>query len=189
MRHCARMILVAAGLSLASSGAADPPATAPATATTRPAAGTTSGFAPIAYYEEFCSRCHGQFGTGYLSDMGKRLTDDALRQVIKDMAEGPAAAPLDDAQLAAEVAYHRSFIAGTPFVARVTVTNGEQSGEVTAGSTLSAEVNGKLAPAAVDGHTWKLPSSAASPRLIVERDGQRTTLESGVSFSHAEPMR
>lgn len=194
MLRAALFILSAIGLSLAcgelrraaASRAGDRLATAPTTTPTTPTVSTTNGFAPIAYYDEHCSRCHGQFGTGYLPDMGKRLNDDALRKVIREMADGPAAAPLDDAQLEAELAYHRSFLDGTPFIARVIASDADQAGEVTRGAALRAEVNGKSIPPSADGQTWKLPALiGASAKLIAEREGKRTTLDPGKPFSHA----
>jgi hypothetical protein len=191
MRRAALILLGTLGTSLASSQVGDRATTTPTTSpTTAPATATTNGFGPITYYEEYCSRCHGQFGTGYLPDMGKRLSDDALRRIIKDMAEGPAAAPLDDAQLEAELAYHRSFLDGTPFIARVSETDAEHTGEVTGGSALSVDVDGNAQPIPVNGQTWKLSMSTdPSPRLIAEREGNRTTLDPGKPFSHASRSR
>lgn len=187
MRTLSLGILAALALSLASSRAGDRPATAPTSAPTT-ARTSTNGFGPITYYEEHCSRCHGQFGTGYLPDMDKRLTDDALRKVILEMAEGPAAAPLDEAQLDAEMAYHRSFIDGTPFVARTDAK--ALKGEVTEGARVSVVVNGKTIPASVEGHTWSVNGAGSGDaRIIAEHDGKRTTLEPGKPFSHGKPAR
>ncbi len=163
-----------------------PSTTAPAT--TRAAPGAAPAFAPIAYYEESCSRCHGQAGTGYPPDMGQRLGDAALRKVVKDMAEGPAAAALDEAQVDAETAYHRSLAEGTPFIWRRAAPGGtELAGEVTPGATVSILIDGKTLPAAVEGHTWSasVPPGGGDAQIIADREGKRTTLEPNAQYSHS----
>src|SRR5690349_11244383 len=74
-------------LCLAVSGAAAPPATSPAGATTRK--GFVPAFKAIAYYDDSCRRCHGPQGSFYGPELGKGLTDKQLIKIVDDMANGP----------------------------------------------------------------------------------------------------
>jgi mono/diheme cytochrome c family protein len=81
----------------------------------KPSGPAVSEFAPMAYFESNCARCHGAYGSFYGEGFGKNLTDSKLRQVVHDMAAGPGNAPVTEPQLDALTAYHRSMINGNRF--------------------------------------------------------------------------
>ena len=109
------------------------------------AAPRVTSFAPLTYFNQNCARCHGKYGSFYGDGFAKDLSDDSLHQVVAQMAQGPAQAPLSPADLEIETAWHRALRDGKPFVAIVKsekVPQGWQlSGEVSPGATL--EINGQ----------------------------------------------
>ncbi len=111
-------------------------------------------FAPMAYFNENCARCHGENGSFYGDDMGKGRDDESLREIVDEMASGPAQAPLAPAELDAVTAWHRAFRDKKPFVALVKaekVESGWQlSGEISPSATL--QINGEAVE--VKGATW-----------------------------------
>lgn len=141
-------------------------------------------FAPIAYFQQSCANCHGDYGTAYGAGFGAGLTDDALRQFVDEMAAGPGFAPLQEKQLDIQTAYHRSMIDGKPFV--IAWREGEGlRGEVTPGATVS--VGG--VPATVEGHVWH---SAATGDINATLDETTTTLKApakgATAHSHHDPV-
>ena len=67
-----------------------------------------TSFAPLAYFNQNCARCHGENGSFYSDDMGKDKDDEALRHIIDEMANGPGQAPLAPADLEVVTAWHRA---------------------------------------------------------------------------------
>jgi hypothetical protein len=158
------------------------------------AAALAAAFAAIAYYDAACARCHGPQGSFYGAELGKHLTDAQLVKVINDMAEGPGAAPLTAAGLAAETAFHRAIIAGTPFLSVTKLDGATIAGEVTPDAAVSLSAGGKAITATVDGSTWQasLPPGTRPDALTLtaEREGKKTTLplSTGNRFSHSAPL-
>ena len=158
--------------------------------TTRPAdADATAGPAafPIAYFNANCAGCHGDYGSfwgdGFAADYG----DDELREVVAEMAAGPAFAPLDGPALDVQTAYNRSLTAAAtgPFLVISALADGVVSGEVTPGSAVTVDGT----PATVDGHRWSAEATAAA-RVTAVRAGVETRVEVPASaalprWSHA----
>jgi mono/diheme cytochrome c family protein len=161
---------------IACAGQSQQPATSPA----------TLGVGPITYFEDHCARCHGSYGSGYLPESLSRRDDESLRRIIRDMSAGPAQAPLADADVDAQVAYHRSLLARVPFIATTQRTADKLAGEATAGSTLEIDVNGKRTEIPLDGHEWSVSidvASVRSARIIATRDGKQTVLPATQPYS------
>ena len=150
-------------------------------------------FAPISYYDQNCSRCHGAYGSAY-GEIQKR-DDSSLRHVVKEMSEGPGNAPLDAMPLEVEVAYHRSFIDKRPFLILTKVSGGKTepwtlTGEATPNSEVTVKIGDNPIAAKLDGHVWTvvLPADAdlAQAQVTATQGDARTTLAlSQGSYSHA----
>ncbi len=143
------------------------------------------GFAPVSYFENRCSRCHGAYGSMY--PQRTRTSYDALKHKIAEMAAGQGQAPLDEKQLEAETAYHHALLSGTPFVAVVQATGSPEgltlSGETMPGTVLAITAGDFNATATPAGHTFsvKLPpgTELSQVRIHAEREGKQSTLSPG----------
>lgn len=60
--------------------------------------------------------------------MGNDLTDAGLVNIVRDMASGPANAPLKESEVDAESAYHRSLITHEPYLAVTGMKEGKWAG-------------------------------------------------------------
>lgn len=124
-----------------------------------------TSFAPLAYFNENCARCHGEYGSFYGDGFAKNLDDAALQGVVAAMANGPAQAPLAPADLEVVTAWHRAFRDGKPFVAIVksekATANWKLSGEISPGATL--QING--IDVKVDGSNWTATVGAKPLKL------------------------
>jgi mono/diheme cytochrome c family protein len=155
---------------------AQTPTTTPASApTTDPTTQLThySGFAPIAYFDTHCARCHGPGGNMYGPEFGKNLTEDQLAKAIDDMAAGPGGAPVSADELKILVKYHQAIIDKKPFVIVTYLeSTGDQialKGEVMPGATLT--VGGKtIIP---DQSNWAATvSRTESIEIVATKDGK-----------------
>ena len=164
-------------------------ATAPATA---PAIVSPVAFKPIDYFDQNCSRCHGPYGSFYGNEFGRGLTDQKLREVIADMASGPGNAPLGEAELDVQAAYHRSLLDRRPFVVVNAIEGNDDrvtmSGEVSPNSVVFVGAD----RANVKGHAWDvvLPPTVEPSRVVINVVGKSgsTSLSLGESpYSHARP--
>lgn len=154
-------------------------------------------FEPLSYFASNCARCHGPNGSFYGATFGQKLTDQQLRDVVKAMADGPGNAPLSDADLAIEVAYHRSLIDKQPFIA---LTHSERQnaglvlkGEATPDASVKVMVGDKTIEAKTDYQNWTatLPRNSQLPKvqIMAVKGGQKTTLDlSKSNYSHRQPM-
>lgn len=142
---------------------------------------------PITYFNDKCANCHGNYGSFWGEGFAAELSDEALREVVEEMAAGPAQAPLNEAAVEVQTAYHRSLVDGKPFI--VAWREGETwKGEVTP----EAKIRGDSQEAEVEGHTWSL--SGEQSELVVTK-GEATTKISldpkaqkhGVWYSHRKP--
>lgn len=128
-----------------------------------PAAGPKlARFAPLEYFQNRCARCHGDYGAAYGEKFGKNITDEQLQKFVRDMAEGPAQEPLDDAGLALETDFHRALRDGVPFAVAVEWKDGVLSGEAIPESKLRLEHDGKSVDVPLDGHSWQVALPATS---------------------------
>jgi hypothetical protein len=145
---------------------------------------------PITYFNQECGSCHGNYGSFWGEGFAAAYDDAGLREVVEEMAAGPAQAPLEGQALDVQVAYHRSLVDGKPFV--TIFTSGEGlAGEVTPGSEVVLIVDGREQPATVEKHAWRSESKTATA-VRVKKDQNVTELKlesmtkaGDVSFSHA----
>ena len=179
----AASMVIAAGL--AAIVTAQPPATAPATA---PAEAQPIAFQPIGYFNDRCGSCHGNYGAFWGEGFARHLDDAALREMVREMTEGPAQAPLDPQPLGALIAYHRSLADGTPFILISRRDGGVLAGEVTPGATVIARSGERTIAATVDGHSWTLTlDEIDSDWTIVATRGQQTTRLPVTSWHSHQP--
>lgn len=140
----------------------------------------TTGFKPLDYFQNQCARCHGDYGSAYGSEFGRNITDQQLRDFVRDMAEGPAQAPLGDADLAVETGFHRALRDGRPFAVVVAWKDGVLSGEAMPGSKITLELGGKALDVPLDGNAWKIAAPAGASwqaaRLRVQKDKKETVI-------------
>ncbi len=140
-------------------------------------------FAPLAYFSANCARCHGENGSFYGEDFAKGLDDAALHNVVKEMAEGPAQAPLSPADLDAVTSWHRSMRDKKPFVVIVksekTDAGWQLEGEISPDATL--QINGK--DVEVKGSNWTTrlaPDAAKTVKLRAQKGDALTELDASV---------
>lgn len=146
----------------------------------------------IGYFYEHCARCHGPDGVNYDLKHLAQASDGKLREIITAMAENQGQAPLDARQVAVQVAYHRSFMDGKPFMIlnSAKAENGQLllSGEATPESKVQICIGEKSYPATIEDQSWKaiLPiATNLSEVLIVATKGNaKTELKASDSFSH-----
>ncbi len=115
------------------------------------------GFAPLAYFDANCARCHGPNGSFYGADFGKNLKDDAaLRQIVREMCEGPGNAPLDAAKLEILTDFHRALRDDVPFVTVVARSAAGLSGEASPDAKVTLENGEKSVAATQVGNVWSV---------------------------------
>ncbi len=164
--------------------AADNPAPAPKLtpiAADAQAGPHASAFAPLAYFNQNCARCHGEFGSFYGDDMGKDRDDASLREVIDEMASGPGQAPLTPTELDAVTAWHRALRDKKPFVvivkAEKTDAGWQLSGEVSPDATL--QINGEAV--AVKDANWTFCAATDAVKLRATRGDAVTELDANTA--------
>ena len=140
-------------------------------------------FAPLAYFSENCARCHGENGSFYGADFAKGLDDKALHNIVEEMADGPAQAPLSPTDLDAVTSWHRSMRDKKPFVVIVksekTDAGWQLQGEISPGATL--QING--ADVEVKGSNWTVcvaPNEAKAVKLRAQKGDAVTELDASV---------
>jgi len=129
---------------------------------------------PLAYFTAHCARCHGVQGSNYADNFTKGKSDADLRKVLKDMADGPGAAPLDDQGLASQIAYHRAIDTQSPFLSWTSAKNGALAGEALNAEKLTATSQGTNIPVKVKDGKWQLtlPSSAKPEGVVLNAVSQ-----------------
>ncbi len=143
------------------------------------AAPKPTNFAPLDYFEENCARCHGPNGSFYGTEFGKGLKDDdALRHIVKEMAEGPGNAPLSPENLEILTDFHRSLRDGKPYIVVVEARKSEKclilSGEATPDSQITLENGKEVVAVKLEGHKW---SVAVPPNFDIEKASLRAVKE------------
>lgn len=140
-----------------------------------------AAFAPLAYFNENCARCHGEYGATYDDDFGKDRSDASLHEIINEMADGPGQAPLSPAELDAVTAWHRALRDKKPFVVIVksekTDAGFQLSGEISPGATL--EINGENVE--VDGSNWTFCVAPGALKLRATRGEATTQLDANAA--------
>jgi hypothetical protein len=126
-------------------------------------------FAVLDYFQQNCAGCHGPYGKYYLPKLGDRHPGEQLRAILKEMADGPAQAPLEAAQLDQLVKYHESLSAGEPYVAVSDREGTTLRGEVSPENQVIIEVGETRIEAEVTGHTWEanLPGNVDAGEINV----------------------
>jgi hypothetical protein len=134
---------------------------------------TTGGFGPLGYFQDQCARCHGDYGAAYGDTFGAKLSDQQMLDVVKAMADGPAQAPLQDAQLQEETAFHLALRDKKPYIVATTWADGKLSGEAMPGSTVTLIQGDKTQTVELNGHQWQvnLDSGWAGAKLRAEKNG------------------
>ena len=136
--------------------------------------------APLTYFQDNCSRCHGEEGAFYDKPALARRADAQLRQSIQEMAEGPGNAPLDGEGVAVQMAYHRAIAAEKPFLAVTKWGGALLEGEATPGSRVWLELGAAKIAAEQSGRQWKMVVPAntdwTKSRLHAALDGQEVGL-------------
>ncbi len=146
-------VVLIAGCSDRESPDAAPATEPPAIKQPAAAAATPLGFGPIGYFENHCARCHGPYGSFYGDEFAASLEGDHLREVVKEMVFGAAQSSLKDPEIDLLTAYHRSMVAGEPFLVVMQVAP-ELGGEVTPGAAVMLLLESGEVAAKVDGHGW-----------------------------------
>lgn len=139
-------------------------------------------FAPLAYFDANCARCHGPNGSFYGAEFGKGLKDDAaLKQIVAEMCEGPGGAPLEGESLEILTEFHRTLRDGKPFATVVSKNETEWKGEASPDSKVTLESGGKSVAAEQKGNVWsvKLPAE-------FERKGAKVVARRGETVSEVE---
>lgn len=133
-----------------------------------------TAFAALDYFGENCARCHGEYGSFYGKDFGKNRDDAQMHEVVDEMAQGPAGAPLDEADLKVLVAWHLALRDGKPFVALISAKpdqgGWQLEGEVSPDATL--QVNGETLE--IKGAKWT-HHVAAGPVKLRAQKGEAVT--------------
>jgi cytochrome c553 len=183
--------MAAACTTLLVTAGADVPATqsAGSSAATMPA----PAFAAMDYYDQSCAHCHGPQGSAYGPSIGKDLDDKGLIKVVRDMADGPAQAHLEESDVLAETAFHRALMLGTPYLSVTSMKGAEWAGEVMVDAKVMIAVGGKTIEAKVTDWNWTatLPenSSPADVAITASLAGKNTILHPAKSmYSSSEPL-
>ena len=128
---------------------------------------TPDGFAPLSYFAANCARCHGPNGSFYGDSFARTRDDASLRQIVHDMAFGPAQAPIDDPKLEVLTAYHRSLIDKKPFLSlssAVVGSTAKGSPKSVARSGIAPNGGKKPATARLAATSEKLKKSGTTPK-------------------------
>lgn len=166
-----RLLVSAAGLIIW--GCSSPPSTPPA----EPLGDVqVLPLGPLTYFQAHCARCHGPYGVFYPEPF--KSDSATLVTRIDEMARGPGDSPLDAANLAAQVAFHRVMRAGGVFLSLTSIEDGLVRGEVSVGAEVVIVGPWGRTRAEVDGHLWKCRIDDVSGPWMIEGhiESQRSTL-------------
>jgi hypothetical protein len=112
--------------------------------------------APIEYFNDHCSHCHGKNGIYLEAGFATGKTDAEITDEIKEMADGPGQAPLDKDDLPVQLALHRSLSDEAPFAVWTKRKDLQLSGELTPDTELKAFVGPKAIDLKVEDGRWSL---------------------------------
>ena len=161
-------------------GAAPAPALQPIAPGQSSGAPHVTRFAPLAYFNANCARCHGPYGALYGADFGK-MDDKTLHGTVDEMAQGPAQAPLAAGDLNVLVAWHRALRDEKPFVAIVKAEpkagGWKLAGEISPGASL--QING--APVEVKDAQWEQSVAAGALKLRAQKGAAVTQLDANAA--------
>jgi hypothetical protein len=162
----------------------------PATRPTSAPAKSPVAFGAITYFNAHCMNCHGPAGSFFGEKfVAKKRSDEELKKMVKDMAEGPGQEPLDDEPLETVTAFHRSLLDGKPFVSITERTGTKISGEVSPGASVTVIAGDQTVSAQVKDHEWSAEVKAAPLRVIAKLKDRETTLDVSQPHSHSAIAR
>ena len=146
-------------------------------------------FAAMDYYDQSCAHCHGPQGSAYGPSLGKDLDDKGLIKVVRDMADGPAQAHLEEPDVLTETAFHRALMLGTPYLSVTAMKGTEWSGEVMPDAKVTITLAGKTIAAKITDWNWTatLPANTnpADVTITAILANKTTTLHPSEStYSH-----
>lgn len=140
---------------------------------------TAPSFAPLAYFDKNCARCHGPNGSFYGDSFGKNLKDDAaLRQIVKEMCEGPGNAPLNEKNLDILTDFHRALRDNLPFLVLVSQDAKVLSGEASPDAKVTLEDGAQSVVVEQKGNAWKVEIPAD-----FKLEGAKIVARRGAKFS------
>jgi hypothetical protein len=150
-------------------------------------------FAAMDYYDTSCARCHGPEGSAYGPSLGRDLDDKGLIKVVRDMADGPAQAHLEEPDVLTETAFHRALMLGTPYLSVTSIKGDEWSGEVMVDAKVTVTFHGKTITAKVTDWNWTatLPPNTdrAAVTITATLAGKTTTLHPAeATYSSTAPI-
>lgn|GEM_PF-2527357 len=124
---------------------------------------------PVSYYMTSCASCHGPDGNALGPGFAAKLSETQLRNKVREMAEGMAAAPIDGPILSATTAFVRSIAKQEPYVAWINQAGPNLTGELSPGTKLVVSVRGKPLTATIRGLNWsvKLPAGAKPSEVVL----------------------
>lgn len=138
--------------------------------------------APLTYFQESCARCHGDYGAFYSQPVGGTRTAAQLEQTIREMAEGPGAAPLAPEGLTRQTELHLALREELPYAVITSLEGGLVRGEALPGTSLALEEGGAGKAIPLTGHsfTFQLRGEAGTTAtLVAERAGKKILLPLG----------
>lgn len=114
-------------VAFAGCGEGSPSASAPADASASEPVGVLGvpvdplAVGPVKFFQDYCARCHGEYGWSYRQGYTAHLSDDELLEVVRGMVIGPAQQSLGERELRALADLHKAIDAGDAgrFAARV----------------------------------------------------------------------
>lgn len=155
--------------------------------------GALLDYPAISYYNERCMRCHGPEGVNYDLKHLAQSSNEKLLQVIEAMAENQGQAPLDKRQAEIQLAYHRSFLDGKPFIILNEAKTQDEKlllrGEVTPESKVQICIGEKSYASKIEEQMWsvEVPATPLSEVLILATKGMTTTkMAASEGFSHKQ---
>lgn len=149
--------------------------------------------APLAYFAAHCARCHGPHGSFYGAEFGAKRSDEDLRKIVHEMAEGPGGAPIAGPDLDAQVAYHRSLIDRKPFLVWTLARGTALAGEVSPGAVVTARAGARPLPVKATGTRWSVTLPKGVPAravVLTARKGGATSVLAlaSAAFTHSQPL-
>lgn len=129
---------------------------------------------PVTYFVNNCSRCHGPADNAY-SEFNDPKRGDALRVMIKTMADGPAMAASDEQTIQQQYDLHIAILDKLPYVWLDPNSQDVIAGEIIPGTTVTLETPTGPIRAAIDDHAFALPNEPG--KIVVTRSGKRAVIE------------